>query len=176
MVESKEILLSKRKTLILMIGALLFILLGAWFSLEPSRFVGGMFRQELLIRVVGVACLLFFGFALVQAIRQFIRPKAGLRFSADGIDIDLGNNFRGLIEWRQIAGFSETQVSGQHLIMINLENPDAFIEKETSKFRKKIMKFSNETYGSPIAISATGLRTTHEELLQTVREYFIRFK
>lgn len=174
--EKLEIFISPRKTIILILGSIGFVALGLFFLLNPEQFIGWRIQSEFWIQVVGAASMLFFGFALIIGIKNLFRREPGLVFDSNGIAINMGGGFKGLVEWRQISGFSEVTVQGQHLIMIHLENPEAFIQSQKSSFHRKIMQFSLTNYGSPISLTATGMQTSYPELLDAVEKYFGRYK
>ena len=174
--EKLEIFVSPRKTLILLLGSIGFVALGLFFIIKPEQLIGGMIQSKFWIQVVGAASVLFFGFALFIGIKNLFIRKPGLVFDSNGIAINMGVGFKGLLEWRQIAGFSEMTVQGQHLIMIHLENPEAFIQAQKSSIHRRIMQFSLVNYGSPISLTATGMQISYPELLDAVKKYFGRYK
>ena len=56
-----EIPLSKSKISLLLIGALVFVILGTLFLITPDTFISPIFRNPQAIRIAGIVAVLFFG-------------------------------------------------------------------------------------------------------------------
>ena len=56
------------------------------------------------------------------------------------------------------------------------KNPEHWIEKETSGFRRKLMQFNINNYNSPFNIAASGLDISSDKLIETLNNYYDRYK
>ena len=55
-----EIALSKKKGILSLIGALLFVVAGSFATVMPEEFVSMIFRSSELIQITGLAAICFF--------------------------------------------------------------------------------------------------------------------
>lgn len=172
----REIYVSPLKTILLLTGSLVFVVLGLIYLLQPERLVTGRVQSESIIQLVGLLSVVFFGLAFVFGIKQLLTRKPGLIFDSTGISINQGIGFKGTLEWNKIAGYSEVVIKKQPIIMLHLENPESIIQAQKSKFRKMLMQFSLSSFGSPVSITATGMQISYPELLNLVKDYYAEYK
>ena len=80
-----EIPLSKKKAVLLLIGAVTFVLLGLLFTLNPESFISSRYRNSEIIKIAGIASVLFFGLCSVFITKKLFDTKIGLRIDQKGI-------------------------------------------------------------------------------------------
>ena len=76
------ILLNKKKNILLVLGALLFVILGFLFLLVPE------FKKSyhpLFLQITGYSSIVFFGMCLILGIKKLFDKSPGLIINADGI-------------------------------------------------------------------------------------------
>jgi hypothetical protein len=66
--------------------------------------------------------------------------------------------------------------SKQHFVTVGLLNPDKYISNATNPLKRKLLQANAKSYGSPIHISANGLKIKHKDLLNLAKEYFEKYK
>jgi hypothetical protein len=69
---------SKTKLAGLLVGAAIFVALGIWFTLELQRAVSPVFQNISLIRVIGIASVIFFGLCGLFILKKLMDNKAAL--------------------------------------------------------------------------------------------------
>ncbi|SFU19082.1 hypothetical protein SAMN04489724_0095 [Algoriphagus locisalis] len=161
-----EIPLSKTKITLYFIGALMFVLLGIVFSYEPSTFISFRYPSPTLIRLAGIASLMFFGVCLLFITRKLVDSKIGLRISDAGIWVNSNNFEIGLIEWDDITGFRTVKISYTKLIIVKTRKPAKYIDRTTNVLAKRTMRSNHRTLGSPLTIMARSLSIDSDELEQ----------
>ena len=70
--EKIEIYSSKKKSLVLLLGAIVFVALGFWLVIEAENFTGWRAKNPMLTRGIGVASILFFGLGAFIALKRVI--------------------------------------------------------------------------------------------------------
>jgi hypothetical protein len=80
-----EIALSKNKLYLMLSGALLFVSMGVWFVVNPPALKHGLFSNPVLIVVLGVVTIVFFGFLGFSILRKLPDNKPGLIINDEGI-------------------------------------------------------------------------------------------
>ncbi|MCQ6958520.1 STM3941 family protein [Mucilaginibacter aquariorum] len=164
--ETLKIPLSKGKLVLLLAGALLFVILGLWFIKQPEIFRKGV----ALIIVIGYAAVIFFGISAIFIFRKLFDTKAGIILDDKGIHDNSGGVSAGFIPWGNITNISTIEVSRQKLIMIEVSTPDDYINRQTNYIAKKAAAINHKMYGSPISITATSLKYSFDDLYYTLRK------
>lgn len=159
-----EIPLSKKKLLLIVLGALLFMALGLTFILYPEPFTRRLLGSTLLVQLLGGVCLLLFALFGITAVQKLISKKIGLRIDEDGITDHSHANSVGLIPWRDIEGFDLVQVYSTKTIMVRVGNPDQYIQKADNIISRRAMFANHKMYGSPISLVANSLQISADDL------------
>ena len=168
MSEPVEIPISKTKLTLLLIAAAAFVLAGFLFAIEPANFTSRIFNNETVIRIVGVASVVFFGACLVFILRKFFDNKIGLRIDETGITDNSSGVSIGHIDWNDVTGVGTYQVYSTKFIVLGTEQPEKYIEKATNVLSKKAMQANSKMCGSPLTISSTSLKIKYQELEQLI--------
>jgi hypothetical protein len=173
--EQIEIPLSKKKILLLLFGAIAFVVIGVLFLINPSIFISSIVRNTTMIFIAGLASVLFFGLCAIVAFRKLFDKKVGLVINREGIIDNSSGVSAGVVLWSDIKKIETCSVAGQKFLMIIVTNPQDYIDKVTSPLKRKAMAMNYKTYGSPISISANSLQTNfdrlHNLLTEKMKEY-----
>jgi hypothetical protein len=164
--ETLKIPLSKDKLMLLFAGSLLFVILGLWFIKEPETFRKGV----ALIITIGYAAVIFFGICAIFIFRKLFDTKAGIIIDNKGIHDNSSGVSAGFIPWGDITNISTIEISRQKLIMIEVSNPDDYIERQTNFIAKKAVAINHKMYGSPISLNAGALKYSFDDLYYTLRK------
>jgi hypothetical protein len=54
--------------------------------------------------------------------------------------------------------------------MLEVKNPQDYIDKQTSGFKRKMMQMNLNMYGTPLSITSNSLKIKFEELLNILNE------
>ena len=171
-----EIQLSKTKVLLLLIGAIVFVVLGILFIMNPEQFKSPLFQNTETIRIAGIAAVAFFGLCLVFIARKLFDKKVGLTIDQNGITDNSNATSVGLIEWSDITGIETVQVASMKILMVQTDKPDKYIEKAKNGISKRAMKANYKMYGSPISIVSNPLKIKYDDLEKLISEEFEKRK
>ena len=174
--EQIEIPLSKKKMLLTLFGAIVFVGLGIWFLINSHKISNPIFGNPTLIFIVGVASILFFGLVAVTIFRKFSDNKAGLIISKEGITDNSSGVSAGQIPWTDIQEIKVSQVMSQKFLMLIVRNPQDYLDKVTNPLKRNAMKMNYKTYGSPISISSNALQTDFDNLYKLLVEKMKEYK
>ena len=173
-----EIQLSNYKLLIMLLGSMLFIGFGIWFqylAVDPPVFSFPLLSQPILYRLLGLLAILFFGFCGLFAARKLQDRKPGLIISEEGITDNSSAVPAGLVPWEDITEVKEAGAMDRRYIVLMLRNPEEYLNRHKG-IKKSFVAANLKTYGSPVAISANGLKCSNKELKETLLENFRRYK
>jgi hypothetical protein len=165
-----EIPLSKKKLILMVTGSLTFVVLGILFVTNPEKYSSSIMRSPMIIFITGLACILFFGLCFFFIIKKIGDNSPGLVISDEGILDNSSGVSAGQIKWTEIEKISVIKIQRQKLIMIQLKNPQDYIERQRSGFKRKMMKINYKMYGTPLSITSNGLKISFNELLSTLTE------
>lgn len=173
--EKIEIPISKTKISFLLIGALIFVILGVLFSLTPDKFTTMIFRSPQIIRIVGIVAVLFFGAAGIYGLRKLFDKAVGLTIDDYGITDNSNASSVGLIDWSDILEIKTEQVMSTRFLLIFVDNPDEYLERANG-FKRKLMKGNMKMYGTPLSITSNTLRYDFSDLERLIMEKLIEKK
>lgn len=176
MADTITIPLSKNKLFLMFAGSLLFAGIGTWWVIQPPEIQNPLLRDKTLLRVVGVTALLLFGGIGCFLFRKLGDRSPGLVLSDLGILDNTSGISAGFVPWSDIVDLSEYQVAGQTLMMLVVKNPQEYIDKQQSAFKRKLMQINHDTYGAAISISANSLQCSHSELKTLLDESFAAYR
>lgn len=144
-----------------MLGSVAFTVIGLWLLL--------MQNSLLIYRVIGVVNILFFGFMASIVARKLQDDTPGLIIDEVGIDDNSSGVAVGLILWRDIKDVFVVEIANQKFIMVEVYNPEYYIERQTHYLQKKAMEYNLKTYGSPLSITTNGLKCTFDKLYKLIK-------
>lgn len=165
-----KIPLSKKKILLLFFGAVIFVIISIWFLLEPEQFLSLRRTNETLIQIVGFAGIVFFGFCAVFTFKKLFDKKYGMIINENGIIDNSNATSVGLIKWTDIVRVRTEEVYSQKFILIDVKNPEEYIEHKKGKVGKVAMKANYNKYGTPISITSNSLKFDFSELEKIIHK------
>jgi len=160
-----EIVLSKSKIVLMLLGALTFVAIGLWFVIAPPIIENSYWGNPAKIAVAGYASIIFFGLCAFFFIRKLQDNKPGLIIDDTGLVDNSSGLSAGHILWSDVENISVIDIHRQKLIMLQVKNPRQYIDRQTSLLKRKGMELNNKMYGTPISITPNGLKITFENLL-----------
>jgi hypothetical protein len=167
-----EIPISRTKISVLLIGAIIFVIIGVPFILTPDKFLSSIFRNPQTIRIAGIVAVIFFGAASVYGLRKLFDKTAGLTIDENGIIDNSNASSVGLIEWNDIVEIRTEQVMSTRFLLIFISNPDKYMER-VNGFKRKLMKGNMKMYGTPLSITSNTLRYNFDDLARMVKNRLI---
>lgn len=165
--ERIEIYTSKKKSFLLLIGALAFVTASVWMFLHAEE----MRRNPLLIKGIAILGMLFFGPGLFVILKKLISKQLALVIDYKGLGFNVRKSGDEYIPWSEVIDFKEIKIRQVRIIIIIVKDPQKWLEKEKSFFRKKLMQANMTNYGSPFNISTTGLNIKHDALMEKLSIY-----
>jgi hypothetical protein len=159
-----EIKSSKKKTCLIMLGVIIFTLSFLPLFFYPNYFVSYIFTNIFFIQTIGFIGFLLFGWVTVALVIKQSKNEINLTVDDFGI-LDNSNLVKiGLIEWKDILEIKKHNLMSSKLILINVNNPEKYIEKAESKYQAFLIKSNIKMYGTPITISTSLLNCNLEKL------------
>lgn len=163
--------LSKKKLILMLIGSIGFIAAGLWFVIKPPSISNPFFGNPTTVLLTGIASILFFGLCAVYIARKLPDNKPGLIIDKIGLTDNSSGVSAGLILWSDIENISVIEIHRQKLILLHVKNPQDYIDKQTSGFKRKMMQINFNMYETPLSITSNTLQIKFDELLRILNDY-----
>lgn len=167
---------SKRKTLVLLMGAIAFVAAGYWLLFGTVTFGNALLDNLLLIKITGLVSVIFFGIAIYFLIGNLRTQGPGLIIDDTGIEDYSSSLSTSKIYWKDIEAIEVMTIKSQIVILFKVSNPKTYIEAQRNKLKRKMLELNYKWYGTPVSSSANGLRISSVELLQLVSDRFEVYK
>ncbi len=173
--EQIEISLNKTKMIISLIGAIVFVILGLELIFHPYLHNISFKGSRVIPIIIGLTSILFFGLISIFLIKKLSDKTAGLIINEDGIVDNSSGVSAGTVLWSDIKEIKVSHVMNQKFLMLIVHNPQDYLDRVSSKFKRKTMELNYKNYGSPISIPANTLKikfsNLHELLTTKMKEY-----
>ena len=167
-----EIQLSKIKLLLMLVGSLTFVALGLWLVItRPTAHHFHRYNSTTML-IAGYASIIFFGLCALMFIRKLPDNRPGLIIDDLGLSDNSSGVAGGQILWADILNISVLKIQRQRLIMLQVKNPEEYINRQTSAFKRKMMEMNFKMFGSPLSITSNGLKISFDELHKLVVDNF----
>lgn len=173
--ERMKIYSSKKKSFLLFIGSFVFVALGIWLLLDADNLTGWQTNNTTLNRGIGLISILFFGLGIFISTKRLFKSELALIITSEGINVNPKKSLLDFIKWEEIQKIEEIKIQNTRIIIIRVKNPQYWLNKETSSFRRRLMQFNVSNYNSPFNISAAGLDISSDKLVETLNIYFDRY-
>jgi hypothetical protein len=168
--ETIVIKFSKFKFILLLFGCGLFVAAGIGFVLSPRTFLSILVHNPAMVFIVGCVTILFFGFVGFSYLQKLMKNEPALIISTEGITDNSSGVSAGFIPWSDIIAVKEQVVANQRFLNLIVKNPQEYIDKQTSAFKRKIMQKNHDLFGTGIGISVNALKISYKELKQILEE------
>jgi hypothetical protein len=162
--------ISKQKIILLTIGALVFVGFGILFVTNPEKYTSPIMLNPTVIFISGLASILFFGLCTPFIFKKVWDKSPGLIITDQGILDNSSGVSAGQILWKDIDDIHIIKIGRQRMIILQVYNPQDYIDKQTSKFKRKMMTINMNMYGSPLFLTSNGLKISFAELYKTLTE------
>src|SRR5262245_20782745 len=165
------IALSKVKLSFLVVGALLFVAAGIWMlAIADAQ------TRYLSIYVKGVAIIAigFFGLCALYGLHKLLDGAPGLILDREGIMDNSSGIAAGRVAWREVRDIQVVTIHRQRLLGVIVSNPEKYLGRGNLLIRL-FRKMNYRWYGTPVFISAHGLKVTFEDLETQIRDFRAKF-
>lgn len=156
----------------MLFASLIFVALGCWFIINPPVIENAYWGDPLKLKVIGYASVLFFGLCAALMISKLPGNKPGLIIDSNGFNDYSSAIAAGPILWSDIEKISVIKMRKQSLVMVYVKEPTAIIERQKSTIKRKIMQLNYNMYGTPISITANGLKISFDELFTLLTDSY----
>lgn len=160
---------SLKKNILLLLGSMVFTIIGILFILYPNEFHRRSISNPEFVTIIGITGVTFFGLGTIFLLLKLFDKKPGLIIDETGITDNTSLLSIGLIQWKDIKGIESVTINKSHLLFIKVHNPSDYISKGKTYIKRLAMKVNSKMYSSPISISASTLDIKFKDLQRLLR-------
>lgn len=171
-----EIPLSKGKIVKGLIASIVFVVIGCWLLIYQPESGNAMLNDPLVKYGAAIASILFFGFGIFYFSKKLLDKKPAITIDDKGIFDNSSAVAVGLIPWTDFKKLSIVKSMKHEFLIITVNNPTYYLNKQTNFLKKKGMEYNFKTYGSPLAISTNGLSCNTKGLKRIIENKFEAYK
>lgn len=171
--EKIEIPISKNKSIILLLGSIMFVAIGIWFITDPWLF---FFLPSWIIQLTGAISILFFGICGIGYIKTLFQNKAGLVIDETGIFHNMGGIKAGYVPWNDITGIEKFRIGSQSFIKVLVHNPEEYISRQRNPILRRTAALNAKMYDTPVHIPSNLLKCNFSELYILLNMEFDKYK
>ena len=159
---------SKKKKLLMLLGAAIFVLLGVLFVTSPGNFTSPFHQNMVLIRLVGLSSGVFFGGCAIYGTIKPFDNKYGLIINNEGIIDNTNASSIGLINWADILSIKIENVISTRFLLIFIKNPENYINRAKG-LKRKLLYTNMKMYGTPISIISNSIKFNFDDLEDLIK-------
>lgn len=167
-----EVPFNKRKIVLLLAGSVLLFSMGVWIVFARPSTEGHHWMNATKLLIAAYGAILLFGLTTIAILKKIFDHTPGLVIDNMGLTDHSGALAAGFISWTDMENISKFQLQGQDFILIQVKNPEFYIERQGSRLKRKGMALNNRLYGTPIFISANTLSVPFHELYLMIQSRF----
>jgi hypothetical protein len=163
---------SKRKIVLLLLGACVFVAIGIWmFSRDDASIQSGRSMNDpMLVHGLGLVAIVFFGIFGLVGLKKLFDNKPALILNNSGVIDNASSVSAGFIPWSDVVGARIVNVQKQKILVINVRDPEEYIARG-NLLKQTLNKANYNMVGSPISISANVLAMNFSELTSLFDQY-----
>jgi hypothetical protein len=171
-----EIAFNKKKLVKLIIGALLLTAGALWMLISQPQTSNAVFNNPLVKNGAAILGLLLGPVGFYIVIKKWRDKKPGLIIDDTGITDNSSGVSAGLIPWKDINEIRETKIFRQQFLMLIVQNPEEYINRQPNGLKRKGMESNYKHFGSPISISVNALDCKFYELKNMLQKRLADFR
>jgi len=163
-----KIQLSKKKNLLMLLGAAIFVVLGVLFVVSPENFASQFRWNIALIRLMGMLSVVFFGACAIYGMIKIFDKKYGLIIDREGIIDNTNASSIGLINWADILSIKTQNVMSTRFLLIFIKNPENYLNRAKG-FKRKLLYANMKMYGTPLSIISNSIKFNFDDLEDLIK-------
>lgn len=163
------------KLIAIILVMLLILGLGIIAIINPGRYVSFIYRNSVIIFIIGIISIILSSCCIYEFGRKLIRKDAVLTINNEGINDGVNILDYPFIYWKNILNIEECSINNIPHLKVFIDNPQQYINQKVG-FKKWILKLNLKKHHTPILLNAIYLACSFENYKKNVIEDYKKYK
>ncbi|WP_294276682.1 STM3941 family protein [uncultured Chryseobacterium sp.] len=163
------------KLIAIILVMLLILGLGIIAVINPGRYVSFIYRNSVIIFIIGIISIILSSCCIYEFGRKLIRKDAVLTINNEGINDGVNILDYPFIHWKNILNIEECSINNIPHLKVFIDNPQQYINQKVG-FKKWILKLNLKKHRTPILLNAIYLACSFENYKKNVIEDYKKYK
>ena len=163
--------------MLILLGALAFVVLGAWFLSLDAQTIEGQrrFSSPVLVYGIGGVAIVFFGACAIFAFKKLFDTSPGLILNRQGLTDNSSAIPAGFVPWSEVSRIEKYQVGKQKFISVIVDSPEKYMGAG-NVLQRKARQANLKMCGTPISISSNALKIKFDALHEMIEGYLRHYR
>lgn len=171
----KNIKKSKIKLLFIILFMILIFILGIIFILNPSEYISFVFRNEMIMLVIGIISIIFSTYCIYQFGSKLLNRNTMVLINSNGISDKVNILDYPFVSWRDVAKIEECKINNVPHLIVFVNNPQYYINQK-SGLKRWVLNFNYQRYQTPILLNSTYLVCSFNEFKRDILNSYTEYK
>ena len=158
---------SRKKLVLILLSSLFLLLTAGYYLIKGGLTIGDRTYYNIALTVLSAISLVIVPITNFNFLLKLMKKEGGLIIGQEGIIDNTSTLSIGEIKWEDIQYLS----INQRLIMVHVNNPEAYIARQSNKIKRGVMTNFNRSYGTPLSITVAALDISFDKLLGMLNEH-----
>jgi hypothetical protein len=172
MLDNVVISISRTKTALASIGALIFVGLGLAVLMTPHDSQSAPFHGQYLLGFLGI---LFFGACFLIGFRKFFGQQPGLTIDVQGIIDHSSGVAVGFVPWSEVSFIRMSNFMISRFILVGVSHPEQLINSQ-SILKRFSLRLNYKMFNTPVCINTILLQLSPYLLEETLIRKWNQYK
>jgi hypothetical protein len=171
----KNIRKNSIKLSLMIVFMIVLLIAGIIAIMNPTKYISFIYRNGLIISVVGVISIIISIVFIYLFGRKLINNNSVFSIDSEGISDKVNVLDYPFINWNDIIKIEECNISNVPHLKVLIRNPKQYINQKES-FKKWVLNFNYKKYQTPILLNSTFLKCSFFEFKQSIRQSYEEYK
>ncbi|WP_317224475.1 STM3941 family protein [Chryseobacterium sp. Y16C] len=167
--------LQQRELFLIIVVMSLILILGIFFIMSPIKYTSFVYRNGLIIFIVGIISIILSLFCIYEFCRKLFNKKAMFSINNKGIWDGVNILDYPFINWENVIRIEECNVNNVPHLKVLVNNPEQYINQKKG-LKKWVLNFNFKKYQTPILLNKTYLSGSFDEFRKIILDSYNEYK
>jgi hypothetical protein len=123
------------------------------------------------VKPIATIGLFFFTFCIYAIAKKFNGSSIGFQIDKEGFTDFVNASYTNKIVWQDVTAIKTETLFSNTFVLVFVKNPQHYIQQSTG-LKKSLLKGNFNSYGTPISVSSTALKTTTKDLYEALLKHW----
>ena len=171
----KNIKKNRIKILLIILFMILIFILGIIFILDPAEYISFVFRNEMIMLLVGIISITFSTYCIYQFGNKLLNRNAMVFIDNSGISDKVNILDYPFISWENVSKIEECKINNVPHLKVFVNNPQYYIDQKNG-LKKWMLNVNYQRYQTPILLNSIYLVCSFNDFKRDILNSYIEYK